>query len=147
MGMATRSFESQRPVASSAPQDSFAERKFGGLATSDFQFWTGASGRSYVHTRYDLIGCPRVPACAYLLVKRDDAGVRTALRIGTVAAEAWSLNLAEIRHRAAQLGANEVHLHLLAGDAATRANVASDLQQGLFAEHSPEPTPTPAYLC
>jgi hypothetical protein len=121
-------------------------RPEGALAT-DFQFWSGLSGRSYVHTIFDLIGCPRVPACSYVLVKREANGAQRALRIGTVSAEAWSLNLAEIRHRAAQLGANEVHLHLIATDTGTRTKVAEDLQASQFAELSPEPTARPAYLC
>lgn len=116
-------------------------------AASSFQFWRGASGKRYVHTIFDLITCPRLPACAYVLVRRDAAGNRRALRIGTVSAEAWSLNLAEIRHRAAQLGANEVHAHLLCDDAARRGKIAADLQAGQFAELAAEPTPVPEQRC
>ena len=130
-----------------AEADALAPRRPDGAQASDFQFWSGRSGRRYVHTIFDLIGCPRVPACSYVLVKRDAGGARTPLRIGTVSAEAWSLNLAEIRHRAAQLGANEVHLHLIASDVATRLQVAEDLQTGQFAERAPEPALRPAYLC
>jgi len=112
-----------------------------------FQFWRGASGRRYVHTIFDLIACPRLPACSYVLVRRDAAGNREPLRIGTVSAEAWSLNLAEIRHRAAQLGANEVHAHLIASEPATRARIAADLQAGQFAELAAEPSACPDRLC
>jgi len=115
-------------------------------AKSVFQFWRGASGARYVHTIFDLVACPRLPACTYVLVRRDAAGIRKALRIGTVSAEAWSLNLAEIRHRAAQLGANEVHAHLLAQGAADRSRIAADLQAGQFAELSAEPSARPDLL-
>ncbi len=112
-----------------------------------FQFWRGVSGRRYVHTIYDLVTCPRLPACTYVLVRRDASGKRHPLRIGTVSAQAWSLNLAEIRHRAAQLGANEVHAHLIASDAATRSRIAADLQAGQFAELAAEPGERPAQMC
>ena len=111
------------------------------------QFWRGASGKGYVHTVFDLLTCPRLPACTYVLVRRDANGNRRALRIGSVSAEAWSLNLAEIRHRAAQLGANEVHAHLIAAGACARSKVAEDLQAGQFAELSAEPSPRPRHLC
>jgi len=111
------------------------------------QFWRGASGRRYVHSVFDLLSCPRLPACTYVLVRRDAKGARQPLRIGTVSAEAWSLNLAEIRHRAAQLGANEVHAHLIAAGTAGRARIAQDLQAGQFAELAAEPAARPALLC
>ena len=128
-------------------RQNLAEQRPETLKRPDFQFWSGVSGRRYVHTIFDLIACPRVPACSYLLVRRDAEGKRTPLRIGTVSAEAWSLNLAEIRHRAARLGANEVHLHLIASDSQDRSKVAEDLQAGQFAEVSAEPAQVPAYLC
>ena len=111
-----------------------------------FQFWRGASGRRYVHTIFDLVACPRLPACTYVLVRRDASGKRQALRIGTVTAQAWSLNLAEIRHRAAQLGANEVHAHLLTSEQDQRATIAADLQVGQFAELAAEPAARPVHL-
>jgi hypothetical protein len=111
------------------------------------QFWSGVSGKRYVHTVFDLITCPRLPACSYVLVRRDAKGNRKALRIGTVCADAWSLNLAEIRHRAAKLGANEVHAHLIAAGASGRSQVAEDMQAGQFAELSAEPSARPRHLC
>jgi hypothetical protein len=152
MGMVAHTAElksaaSQANVVFRADAEALTPRRPDGALSTDFQFWSGLSGRGYVHTIFDLIGCPRVPACSYVLVRRAADGKRSPLRIGTVAAEAWSLNLAEIRHRAAQLGANEVHLHLIAGDAGSRAKIAEDLQAGHFAELSPEPTERPAFLC
>ncbi len=147
MGMVAHTSEPKSAVVFRADAEALTPHRPDAALSNDFQFWSGLSGRSYVHTIFDLIGCPRVPACSYLLVKREANGARAALRIGTVSAEAWSLNLAEIRHRAAQLGANEVHVHLIAGDAGSRLKVAEDLQAGLFAELSPEPALRPAYLC
>jgi hypothetical protein len=147
MGMGQHTAEPQAKVVFQADAQALTPRSSNGTSPADFQFWAGLSGRSYVHTIFDLIACPRVPACSYVLVKRHPDGSRAALRIGTVAAEAWSLNLAEIRHRAAQLGANEVHLHLIASDAGSQQKVAEDLQASQFAELSPEPATPPAYLC
>jgi len=124
-----------------------AERRGENPAPLPLQFWHGASGRRYVHTIFDLVTCPRLPACTYVLVRRDAKGGRQALRIGAASAEAWSLNLAEIRHRAAQLGANEVHVHLIAADTTGRRQIAQDLQAGQFAEHSAEPSNRPEHLC
>jgi hypothetical protein len=95
-----------------------------------FHFWSGASGQRYVHTVYDLLDCPEVPAANFLLVHRDASGQRSVLAIGHLKHEAPSLNLAEIRHRGARLGANEVHLHLLAPSAQQRRIVELDLRKG-----------------
>lgn len=111
-------------------------------------FWRGVSGRRYVHTTFKLLECPRLPACTYVLARREADGRRTPLRIGEVSAEAWSLNLAEIRHKAARLGANEVHVHLLADNAETRKRTLEDLRIGQFAELAAEPeAELPRHLC
>lgn len=109
----------------------------------DFHFWRGASGRRYVHTVYSLIGCPELPEANYVMVRRRADGSREALRIARSEDEAPSLNLAAIRQRAAQLGAHEIHVHLLADSRAERALVERDLQAGQFAELAAEPTSRP----
>ena len=70
----------------------------------------------------------RVPAASpgnYVLVRRDADGRRTVLSIGRVTHDAPSLNLAEIRQRGAELGANEVHVHLLADTPSTASSSSS----------------------
>jgi len=103
-----------------------------GLATcaDRFYFWTGASGKRYVHTVYDLLECPALPAGNYVLVRREPNGRRAALAIGRVSSAAHSLNLAEIRQRGAELGANEVHVHLLADTTKQSKLVEFDLRGG-----------------
>ncbi len=93
-----------------------------------FHFWSGASGKRYVHSVYDLFDCPEVPAANFLLVRRDGVGRRSVLAIGHLTNAAASLNLAEIRHRAARLGANEVHVHLLASTPQQRRGIELDLR-------------------
>jgi hypothetical protein len=101
-----------------------------------FQFWTGASGRRYVHTVYNLIDCPEIPQANFLLVRRDASGHRTVLAIGQLKSAAGSLNLAEIRQRGARLGANEVHVHLLAPSVQQRCMIELDLRSGHIDEDS-----------
>jgi hypothetical protein len=94
--------------------------------------WRGASGRRYVHGVFRLIDCPELDAAIYILVRRSADGQREALRIDWTRSDAPSLNLASIRRHAAQLGANEVHVHGLAPSAASRSTIVFDLRAGLF---------------
>jgi hypothetical protein len=95
-----------------------------------FHFWTGASGKRYVHTVYELLDCPALPAANYILVRREPGARRKVLSIGRVGNAAASLNLAEIRQRAAELGAEEVHVHLLAETPKLSKLVEFDLRTG-----------------
>ena len=104
--------------------------------TASFQFWTGASGRPYVHTIHGLIECPEVPDACYILVKRLPSGVRKVLHVGQLEHHYASLNLAEIRHKGATLGASEVHLHFLAEDAAQRSEIVQDISAALSGENA-----------
>jgi hypothetical protein len=114
----------------SAPETQFARQDDASEYQERFHFWCGASGQRYVHTVYDLVDCPEVPAANFLLVHRDAAGRRSVLAIGHLKHEAATLNLAEIRHRGARLGANEVHVHLLAPSVEERRVVELDLRAG-----------------
>ena len=95
-----------------------------------FHFWTGASGKRYVHTVYELLDCPALPAANYILVRREPGARRKVLSIGRVGNAAASLNLAEIRQRGAELGADEVHVHLLADTPKLSKLVEFDLRTG-----------------
>ena len=95
-----------------------------------FHFWSGATGRRYVHTVYSLVECPALASGNYVLVRRDENGDRSVLAIGSATHEAASLNLADIRRRGAELGANEVHIHLLAGTTKAAKLVEFDLRSG-----------------
>lgn len=114
----------------SAPKPEIATLDTTSELNDRFHFWSGASGRRYVHSVYDLVDCPEVPAANFLLVHRDETGHRSVLAIGHLTNSAASLNLAEIRCRGARLGANEVHVHLLAPSAQQRRIVELDLRAG-----------------
>ncbi|MGI8725766.1 MAG: hypothetical protein ACR2J1_10565 [Methyloceanibacter sp.] len=92
-----------------------------------FHYWRGASGHRYLHSVYSLIGCPALPQANYILVRRHEDGTRTPIAFGETKDDAISLNLAHLRHKGAKLGANEVHIHLLAETAVDRARVENDL--------------------
>lgn len=94
------------------------------------QIWRGASGRAYVHSVYGLIECPPLPEASYVLVRREADGTAVPLHIGLGQEQAATLNLARIRQRGAQLGANEVHVHFAAGSDAARVLVVCDLRTG-----------------
>ncbi|HEY6670105.1 MAG TPA: hypothetical protein VI075_04120, partial [Methyloceanibacter sp.] len=92
-----------------------------------FHYWRGVSGRRYLHSVYTLIGCPALPRANYILVRRYEDGSRVALSFGQTKDDAVTLNLAHLRHEGAKIGANEVHIHLLAETADERLLVEADL--------------------
>jgi hypothetical protein len=98
-----------------------------------FHFWTGASGKRYVHTVYSLFDCPPLSLASYVLVRRANKTERSVLAIGRLSHDQASLNLAEIRQRAATLGADEVHVHLLASTISECQAIEVDLRTAQFA--------------
>jgi hypothetical protein len=119
-------YRAQRTLA----LEGLAERTSRANEETRFHFWTGASGKRYVHSVYDLLDCPPMPAVNYVLVRRTANGRAEALSIGRVNHGAPSLNLAEIRQRGAELGADEVHVHMLADNAKLGKLVEFDLRTG-----------------
>lgn len=121
-------YRAQRSLA----QKDFTERMTRANESTRFYFWTGASGRRYVHSVYQLLECPPMPAANYVLVRRRTNGRAEALSVGRVNNGAPSLNLAEIRQRGAELAADEVHVHLLADNAKLGKLIEFDLRTGQF---------------
>lgn len=101
-----------------------------------FHFWTGATGKRYVHTVYSLFDCPPMEQANYVLVRRGGQARRSVLAIGRLVNELPSINLAEIRQRGAMLGADEVHIHLLATSVHESQQVEVDLRTAQFAAQS-----------
>ena len=89
--------------------------------------WRGASGRSFTHIVYSLIGCPAIPSGNFVLVRHGADGRRKVLGIGRTEASIASLNLASIRREGAGLGANEVHVCVEATTDQARAAIAFDI--------------------
>jgi hypothetical protein len=115
-------------------------------APAGVHVWGGASGQRYEHNVYPLRACPPLSLAVYLLVRRQQDGTCQVLYIASTRSDAPTLNLARIRHRAATLGANEVHAHVLASSAEQCGTIACDLRAGLFrslaAERPSSPSPT-----
>ena len=103
-----------------------------------FHYWYGASGKRYLHTVYSLTNCPIMPRANYIMVKRYPCGTAKALRISKTTEKSCSLNLAHLRQRAAQLGANEIHIHALTETQKDRNLVEMDLRAGLFSKMTAE---------
>ncbi len=105
-----------------------------------FWYWFGASGRRYIHSVYDLAAMPLLPGAVFVAVRPqgggdgaggDDAGDgREALACGILpagdAAAAEALLAALERS-----GAQEVHLHVLAGSPAAAREVCRDIRSRL----------------
>lgn len=103
-----------------------------------FAYWHGASGRRYVHTIYPLRECPDVVDAVYVMVRTSANGDNQVVRVGQTESTSGTLNLADIRFHAARLGADTVHVHLLAETPTARRLVELDLQAGLFGALSSE---------
>jgi len=98
-----------------------------------FHYWQGLTGQRYLHSVYQLQDCPELPKANYIMVRKLENGDVVPLCIGQTVAEAASLNLAHIRQKAAQLGANEIHIHVLTDSPKQRDDVELDLLKGQFA--------------
>lgn len=97
-----------------------------------FHYWHGLTGQRYLHSVYSLPECPELAKANYILVYRLENGDAVPLFIGQTTADAGSLNLAGIRQKAARLGANEIHIHVLADTPGQRDDVERDLLKGQF---------------
>ena len=61
------------PIAADLPSDpAFKDR---------FWYWTGASGRKYIHSVYGLEDCPPLPGAIYVAVRREGP-LRVVMGIG-----------------------------------------------------------------
>lgn len=80
-----------------------------GVDLTPFDPLPGSDGR----IKCALIWCPEVPrGTRFALIRKDNNGGAEKLEDGVLVDEAPSLNLARLRQRGAQLGANEVVLIL-----------------------------------
>ena len=119
----TRGLRREAPIPANEPALVCREEQL----TQPYHYWRGVSGKRYLHTVFPLIGCPVMPKANYILVRCDQDGTRRPLDIGQTASDAESLNLAHLRRRAALLGANEIHIHLLSESARQRRAAEADL--------------------
>jgi len=88
-------------------------------AAARFRRWRGRSGRAYLVSVYPIDACPDYIDAVLLAV---DSASRTCVWVGEAAT-----GLAPLLGALARAGADELHVHLLAGDAAARAAAIRDL--------------------
>ena len=87
-----------------------------------FWYWRGVSGRTYIHSIYSRESCPPLPGAVFLVVRKVD-GLRKALAVGRFS-ESFDRALAELASFSVSC---EIHVHLLARDAASARAVLEDL--------------------
>lgn len=108
------------PIVADLPSDpTFKDR---------FWYWTGASGRKYIHSVYGLEDCPPLPGAIYVGVQREGP-LRIVMGIGRFT-PFWdgsfgSQNLAFLRAK----GVDEIHVHLLAKSPEVANAILEDLLQ------------------
>jgi hypothetical protein len=91
-----------------------------------FWYWRGRSGRRYIHSVYALATCPPLPGAIYLAVRRSALGP-IAIGLGRFPAILDGASAERQRARLAALGANEVHVHLLAKGDQEAESIHADL--------------------
>jgi hypothetical protein len=95
-----------------------------------FWYWRGASGRRYIHSVYPADACPPLPGAIYVAVKRRGAE-RMALAAGRFAV-VWGVTAGDrIAEAMERMGADEVHVHLLAGSEDRARAILRDIEMAL----------------
>jgi hypothetical protein len=125
------------PIAADLPSDpTFKDR---------FWYWTGASGRKYIHSVYTLEDCPPLPGAVFIGVRREGP-LRIVMGIGRFT-QFWegtlgSGDLASLRTS----GADEIHVHLLAKSPEVANAILDDLLQAYEHEEPgfSDPAPLPS---
>jgi hypothetical protein len=127
------------PIAADLPSDpDFKDR---------FWYWTGASGRKYIHSVYGLEDCPPLPGAIYVGVRRDGP-LRVVMGIGRFTGVRHGLSgsrdvTAFDAMALRQQGIDEIHVHLLATSPEVAKAILEDLLQAYerddadFSEASP----------
>jgi hypothetical protein len=94
--------------------------------TDRFWYWRGDSGREYIHSVYPFASCPALPGAVYVAVHRQ-GDRRIAIAAGRFPSF-WDLSSAVAETPGLRnLDADELHVHLLARDAASAGAIASDI--------------------
>ena len=89
----------------------------------EFHYWVGASGTRYLHTVFAPADCPALDEAVYVAVRRACDGRRRALAVGLFGPFGGGCEISA----ATRLGADEIHVHLMADTPAARRIVLRDL--------------------
>jgi|GEM_PF-6715494 len=103
------------------------------IDTRRYQYWTGASDQRYICTVFKPDACPSVKTAVYIAVYRDPDGQATPLMVDHFNSPFISGGKSShMFGEALNLGANEIHIHLLADDVFEAKQVSEDLQARIF---------------
>jgi hypothetical protein len=95
-----------------------------------FWYWRGRSGREYIHSVYPAAQCPALPGAVYVAVRRH-GDRRVAVAAGRFS-EFWDVNSDATKgSRLDDLGADELHVHLLARDPVSAKAVVEDIAMAI----------------
>ena len=93
-----------------------------------FWYWSGRSGRRYIHSVYALATCPPLPGAVYIAVRRNSGvPVPVAVALGRFPAILDRVGIDRLRRRLSALGASELHVHLLSRSENEAEAVRNDL--------------------
>jgi hypothetical protein len=123
------------PIAADLPSDpSFKDR---------FWYWTGASGRKYIHSVYALEDCPPLPGAIYVGVRREGP-LRVVMGIGRFT-QFWDGPLGSREFAALRLKVvDEIHVHLLAKSPEVSNAILEDLLQACEQDEQGFSEPVPS---
>lgn len=93
----------------------------------DYRYWRGTSGKRYLHKIHSFAECPAFADANVIFVRREPDGARQALWIGQTSGIGGLPRRPGILKRMGELGANEVHVHLLAASQSERDAIERDL--------------------
>ena len=100
-----------------------------------FWYWSGASGKRYIHSVYPLDACPPLPGAIFTLVRCLPNGERIALEVGRFN-ENWDYIDAMIADKACGINtADEIHVHLLASSSDNADTITRDLERAINRTH------------
>ena len=97
-----------------------------------FWYWHGASGKRYIHSVYLADQCPPLPGAVFVAVRRR-GDVREPVAVGRLN-KIWDVSTGISGGiDLVAIGAEELHVHLLAREEDAADAVAEDLQLWLMA--------------
>jgi hypothetical protein len=91
-----------------------------------FWYWSGRSGRRYIHSVYALASFPPLPGAVYIAARRN-GGQPVAVALGRFPAILDRAGIDHLRRRLSALGASELHVHHLARSESETEAVRGDL--------------------
>lgn len=98
-----------------------------------YHYWMGASGRRYICTIFSPRNCPTVSSAVYIAVHRNEDGTITPLSAGFYHSPfVGGVKNAHHFAEAVKLGANEIHMHLLADDPFEAEEISNDIYAQIF---------------